>query len=200
MPRLFTGLEIPAEIAFHLSAYRGGLPGARWIEPENYHMTLRFIGDVDDAVAREIVAVLGEAGRRPPVEVTFEALDSFGGRTPRIVLARAAPTAVLSDLQTEQEQLLRRVGLEPERKRFVPHVTLARLRNTSSAQVAHYIAMHGQFAKVSFTARRVILYSSRASVGGGPYVVEAAYPLFASSMGNQADSGAFGQTRSGGVS
>jgi RNA 2',3'-cyclic 3'-phosphodiesterase len=184
MPRLFTGLEVPADIAFQLSAYRGGLPGARWIEPEHYHMTLRFIGDVDDAAAREVVAVLGEAGPRPAIEVTFDALDSFGGRTPRIIMARAIPTAVLTELQAEHEQLLRRVGLEPERKKFVPHVTLARLRNTSSAQVAAYLAMHGRIAKVSFTARRVVLYSSRASVGGGPYVVEAAYPLFAWSTGD----------------
>jgi RNA 2',3'-cyclic 3'-phosphodiesterase len=183
MPRLFTGLEVPADIGFQLSAYRGGLPGARWIEPEQYHMTLRFIGDVDDAAAREVVAALGEAEPRSPVEVTFEALDSFGGRTPRIIMAKAAATADLCELQAEHEQLLRRVGLAPERKRFVPHVTLARLRDTSWAQVAGYLAMHGRFAKVSFTARRVVLYSSRASTGGGPYVVEAAYPLFAPSTG-----------------
>ena len=130
-------------------------------------------------------APVGKAARlRPfaaepkgPVRVTFEALGSFGGRRPRIVMARATPTPDLGELQGAQEQLLRRVGLPPEHKRFVPHVTLARLRDTSSAEVASYIAMHGQFPKLSFTADRFVLYSSRASVGGGPYVVEAAYPL-----------------------
>jgi RNA 2',3'-cyclic 3'-phosphodiesterase len=177
MPRLFTGLEIPADIRQQLSAYRGGLPGARWVEPENYHMTLRFIGDVDEGMARDVIAVLGEAAPRPAVQVALEALDSFGGRTPRVVMARAGPTADLSELQAENEHLLRRVGLPPEGKKYVPHVTLARLRNTSSAAVADYIAMHGHFPRLSFPADRVVLYSARASVGGGPYVIEAAYPL-----------------------
>ncbi|HEX2135504.1 MAG TPA: RNA 2',3'-cyclic phosphodiesterase [Microvirga sp.] len=177
MPRLFTGLEIPAEVRLALSAFRGGLPGARWVEPDNYHVTLRFIGDIDEGVAREVVAVLGEARARGPVEVTFEALDSFGGRRPRVVMARATATDDLAELQAENEQLLRRIGLPPEGKRFVPHVTLARLRDSSPRDVAGYIAMHGRFPKLSFTAERFILYSSRASVGGGPYVIEAAYPL-----------------------
>ena len=63
MPRLFTGLEIPADVAQSLSMMRGGLPGARWIDPENYHLTLRFIGDIDDALAREIAVMLGRVQR-----------------------------------------------------------------------------------------------------------------------------------------
>ena len=59
MPRLFTGLEIPRHVADSLSMMRGGLPGARWIDPENYHLTLRFIGDIDDALARDIAGLLG---------------------------------------------------------------------------------------------------------------------------------------------
>ena len=58
MPRLFTGLEIPAEIGQTLSNLRGGLPGARWIDPENYHVTLRFIGDIDGIYANEIASML----------------------------------------------------------------------------------------------------------------------------------------------
>ena len=57
MPRLFTGLEIPADISQELASYRGGLPGARWVDPENYHITLRFIGDVDHSVAREVYSL-----------------------------------------------------------------------------------------------------------------------------------------------
>jgi len=177
MPRLFTGLEIPEAVRLELSTFRGGLPGARWVEPENYHVTLRFIGDIDEGMARDVTAILGETGPRAPLQVTLDALGSFGGRNPRIVMARATATDDLSALQSENEQLLRRVGLPPESKKFVPHVTLARLRNTSSAAVANYIAMHGRFQKLSFEADRFVLYSSRASVGGGPYVVEAAYPL-----------------------
>ena len=177
MPRLFTGLEVPAEIGLQLQQYRGGIPGARWVDPENYHITLRFIGDVDGATARDVYAILSDGRRRPPLAVTFDGLDSFGGGRPHAVFARAVPTGDLADLQSEQERLIRRVGLPPEKRKFHPHVTLARLRNASSIDVADYIAMRGHFPKLTFTAHRFVLYSSRASMGGGPYVIEAAYPL-----------------------
>ncbi len=177
MPRLFTGLEIPPDIGQELSSYRGGLPGARWVDPANYHITLRFIGDIDHGVARDIVTILGEGRPRPPLTVTLDGLASFGGSRPRAVFARAAPTADLCDLQGEQERLIRRVGLAPEKRKFTPHVTLARMRDASSVDVADYIATRGRFARLSFTAERFVLFSARESVGGGPYVVEAAYPL-----------------------
>jgi len=177
MPRLFTGLEIPPDIGDTLSGFRGGLPGARWVEPDNYHITLRFIGDVDHGVADDLCSVLGEARRRDPVSITLDGLASFGGGRPRAVFARAAPTNGLAELQAEQERLVRRVGLAPEKRKFTPHVTLARLRDASPIDVAGYIATRGQFPKLTFTARRFVLFSARDSVGGGPYVVEAAYPL-----------------------
>ena len=70
-----------------------------------------------------------------------------------------------------------RVGLPPETRKFHAHVTLARLRGASPLAVADHLAGQGPFQPLAFTARRVVLYSSRASVGGGPYIVEAAYPL-----------------------
>ncbi len=177
MPRLFTGLEIPADVALALSRYRGGLPGARWVEPDNYHVTLRFIGDIDDGVARDVFSVLGDGRRRGAVAVSLDRLGSFGGDRPRALFARIEPTPDLHDLQGEQERLMRRVGLPPEKRKFTPHVTLARMRDASPADVAHYIATHGHFPKLTFTAARFVLYSARESTGGGPYVVEAAYPL-----------------------
>ena len=131
VPRLFTGLEIPADIALALSRYRGGLPGARWAEPENYHVTLRFIGDIDDGLARDVFSVLGDGRRRGPLGVTLDRLASFGGDRPRALFARIEPAPDLQDLQAEQERLMRRVGLAPEKRKFTPHVTLARLRDTS---------------------------------------------------------------------
>lgn len=177
MPRLFTGIEIPDEIAEQLSALRGGLPGARWIDPGNYHITLRFIGDIDGATARDIFALLGDGRPRSPIEVSLETLDSFGGDRPRSVFARVAPNSGLVDLQNEQERLIRRAGVDPEKRKFVPHVTLARLKDASPLDVADYFSTRGYFRRLVFTARRFVLFSSRASVGGGPYVVEAAYPL-----------------------
>jgi RNA 2',3'-cyclic 3'-phosphodiesterase len=176
MPRLFTGLEIPSDVAQSLAIMRGGLPRARWIDPENYHITLRFIGDIDDALANEIADMFGRV-QRASFDVRFDGLVSFGGRKPRAVVATVAPVSPLMELQAEQERLLRRLGLEPEGRKFTPHVTLARLRESSSWQVADYLAGRGYFPLPSFPVSRFVLFSSRASVGGGPYVVEEAYPL-----------------------
>ena len=178
MPRIFTGLEIPAAVAEALAMLRGGLPGARWIDPEHYHLTLRFIGDVDESTAHEVASLLGRI-RRSAQELRFDALSSFGGRLPRAVVATLAQTAALMELQAEHERLMQRVGLEPEGRKYTPHVTLARLRETSSRQVADYLSTRALVRPLPFTVSRFVLFSSRASVGGGPYVVEAAYPLAA---------------------
>jgi len=178
MPRLFTALEIPSEIGQCLALLRGGLPGARWITPENYHLTLRFIGDIDDALAREIAYMLGQV-KRSAFDLRIDGLDSFGGNKPRAVVAAAQPVRALIDLQADHERLMQRVGLEPAERKYKPHVTLARLRDASSRQVADYLASHQPFRSTPFPVSRFVLYSSRASVGGGPYVVEAEYPLAA---------------------
>ena len=178
MPRLFTGLEIPPGIAQTLSMLRGGLPGARWIDPKNYHVTLRFIGDVDDDVAGEVASLLGRV-RRVPFELRLDGITSFGGKKPRAVVATVASSPALMEVQAEQERLMQRIGLEPEGRKYTPHITLARLRDASSRDVAEYLAAHGLFRAPPFRVSGFALFSSRASVGGGPYVVEASYPFSA---------------------
>ena len=81
------------------------------------------------------------------------------------------------DLYAEHERLLQRLGLAPEGRKYTPHVTVARLRDSSSHQVAEYLSARGHFRSASFSVSRFVLFSSRSSVGGGPYVVEAEYPL-----------------------
>jgi 2'-5' RNA ligase len=176
MPRLFTGLEIPPDIATELSMLRGGLSGARWLDVENYHLTLRFIGDIDERMAGDVYSAL-ERVRRPPLSVTLYGLSTFGGDKPRAIVAKAKAEPPLVELQGEHERLLRRIGIPPEPRKFVPHVTLARLRQASAITVADYLGARGYFPGRTFEANRFVLFSSRPSTGGGPYVIEAAYPL-----------------------
>jgi 2'-5' RNA ligase len=178
MPRLFVGLEIPREVGQALSLLRGGLPGARWIDPENYHITLRFIGDIDDRLAGDIASLL-DGVRRRSFEVRFGGLTVFGGRKPRAIVVGVEPIQSLIELQAELERLMQRLGLEPEGRKFTPHVTLARLRDASSRDVADYLSTRAPLFGSSFRASRFVLFSSRSSVGGGPYVIEADYPLAA---------------------
>ncbi len=113
MPRLFTGIEIPADLGERLSFLRGGLPGARWIDRENYHLTLRFVGDIDRVVANEIAHALDRV-QRSGFQLRLEGLGSFGTRKPHAIIARVAPTPALTELQAEHERILQRIGLPPE--------------------------------------------------------------------------------------
>jgi RNA 2',3'-cyclic 3'-phosphodiesterase len=176
MPRLFTGLELPEVVVGQLALLRGGVVGARWLEPEDYHVTLRFIGDIDARTARDIDDALSDI-RRPKAPVRFEGLSWFGGDRPRAIVAKIKPEPALMDLQAEQERRLRRIGMEPDTRKYTPHVTLARVRGAGQAAIASYLAERGALIADSFAAERFVLYSARAGSGGGPYIVEAAYPL-----------------------
>lgn len=179
MPRLFTGLEIPSDIGFALSLKRGGLTGARWIDPENYHITLRFIGDVDGHVADDVADSLDRLSHSLQFPVRLTHLGSFGGDKPRALYAGVEPSETLTRLQAAQERMLQKTGLAPEGRKFVPHVTLARLRGTSAGELARFMAEAARFEPLSFVPARFVLFSSRDSVGGGPYLVEQSYPLAA---------------------
>ncbi len=158
---------------------------------ENYHVTLRFIGDVDERFAHDAANALSFI-ERPEVELTIDQLATFGGDKPRAIVARVRPSPALIEMQAEQERLLRRLGAPPEPRKFVPHVTLARLRGSNSASVAAYLGARGYFPPLRFTAERFVLFSSRDSVGGGPYIVEAEYPLYEAQPARPALTGAVG--------
>ncbi len=176
MPRLFTGLDIPRMLRDDLALMKGSLAQARWSEPDDYHLTLRFIGDVEAGLAREIDLTLA-AIRQPPFTLTLDALDCLGGDKPHSLVVRAQASPALLDLQGAIERRLQRIGLPAEPRKFVPHVTLARINGMSARSVADYLAARGLFRSRGFEANAFVLFSARALTGGGPYVVEADYPL-----------------------
>lgn len=178
MPRLFTGIEIPPEARDRLALLRGGLPGARWIDAANYHLTLRFIGDIDVRTASEIAAMLARIRRRR-FSIRVDGLSSFGSKRPHAIIATVAPSRELADLQAEQERLMQRLGLPPDPRKFTPHITLARIKGISGGQVARYLSEQGGPLVPPFTVDRFVLFSARESIGGGPYLVEESYPLAA---------------------
>lgn len=175
MPRLFTGLEVPADVALRLSLLRGGVSGAKWIEPTDYHLTLSFIGNIDNgtasALAEELARIEG-----PHVQVRLTGLGAFGGDKPRSIVALADPSPALVALQSQNDRALRRAGVEPEKRKFTPHVTIARVKGASAPAVAAFLGER-PIQPIAFPAPRFVLYSARSSQGGAPYVVEAAYPL-----------------------
>lgn len=176
MPRLFVAIEIPRDAVLSLSLLRGGLPGARWVDAENYHLTLRFIGDVEGHVAEEAVAALDRI-ERPAFPLRLAGVGAFGSRKPHTLWAGVAPSPELSALQGEIERNFQRIGLSADPRKFAPHVTLARLRDVDPASIGRWMSARGDFQTDAFTVGRFVLMSSRDSIGGGPYVIEEAWPL-----------------------
>ncbi len=176
MPRLFSGIEIPDDVRDVLARLRQPLPGARWLERENLHITLRFAGDVSAPVARELDANLANVSFDPfPIEIA--GLATFGGDEPRTIYAAVKPSDELEKLARANETAARRAGLKPESRRFVPHITLARLQAAPRIEpIARFLQRKGGLRLPPFTVTRFVLFSSKPGTGGGPYVVEQAYP------------------------
>jgi 2'-5' RNA ligase len=183
MPRLFTGLEIPNDIAFELNLLQGGVWGARWVEPQDYHITLRFIGDIDEGLAREIRMTLENIEAQGFV-IKLKGVGAFGGSDPHTIYAGVAESGEIRRLQAQIERHLQMLGLPADGRKFTPHVTLARLRAPNLANVQEFLARQSLFSSRPFQIGRFVLYSARPSRGGGPYGVVEAYEL--SGMGGVA--------------
>jgi RNA 2',3'-cyclic 3'-phosphodiesterase len=176
MPRLFTGLEIPEAIRRRLALIRSPLPGAKWIEAENMHITLRFVGDIDGRTADDFASLL-EGIQAKPFALSIEGVGAFGGREPRVLWAGVTAGKELDALYRAHERAARAAGLEPDARDFKAHVTLARMRRARQQDVARFLEENGTLRMQPFTPERFVLLSARPGSGGGPYAVEAAYPL-----------------------
>ena len=177
MLRLFVGLAIPEPVGLQLTTMNGGVAGARWVAPENLHLSLRFIGEVDEGTAEDIDAALGQifAAR---VEVTLAGVDCFEKRGRAHTLwAGAEATAPLLKLQARVEAQVRRAGLPPEGRKFTPHVTLARMKRLPVEQIAPYLADHGGFQAAPFEAGEFLLYRSHLGHAAANYATLVLYPL-----------------------
>jgi 2'-5' RNA ligase len=176
MPRLFTAIELPDGVREILSSVEEPLGGAKWVEDDDLHITLRFAGDIDNRTADEFAGALAEIDQEP-FALRVEGVGAFGGNDPRTLYAGLAPCPQLEALARAVERAARNAGLEAEGRKFKPHVTLARLRHARAGEVAHVLQRHAGLRSEPFAVTRFVLLSSRPKVGGGPYVEEAAYPL-----------------------
>jgi RNA 2',3'-cyclic 3'-phosphodiesterase len=176
MPRLFTGLEIPEDVGFDLSFMQGGIPGARWIEPAHFHLTLRFIGDIDDRLARDVAdSLLGVD--LAPFEISLKGVGVFGGTKPHSLYVGVEDDGGLRRLQAVHERLMQALGLPAEGRKFAPHITLARLKNPEPRALQRYVELHNLYRSKPLEVTQFVLFNSRPLRGGGPYGIEEAYQL-----------------------
>jgi 2'-5' RNA ligase len=176
MVRLFTAIEIPEAQRVRLGLLRAPLGGAKWVDPENMHITLRFAGDIDETVADDFADALGEI-EIDPFRTAIAGVGAFGGRGTRVLWAGVEAGPELDMLYRANERAARIAGLEPSPRGFKPHVTLARMRGARNSAAAQFLEENGGLRLEPFVVTRFVLLSARPGVGGGPYGLEAAYPL-----------------------
>jgi 2'-5' RNA ligase len=176
MIRLFVALELPEAVRSRLSLLQGGVPGARWASDEQLHLTLRFIGEVDDNVAHDIDDALAGI-RAPAFTLELAGVGEFGGKNPRALWAGVRPSEALLHLQKKVETALQRIGLPAEERKFSAHVTLARLRGASREKVVQFLTHHALFGSGPFEVDRFVLFSSHLGSGGSVYHPERTYRL-----------------------
>ncbi len=177
MIRLFVGIGLPESLGERLTDLRGQIPGARWVPSENLHITLRFIGEVDEDTAVDLDSVLARVDA-PSFGVAMRGVGHFESRGQvRSLWAGVERDPALDHLQARVETACQRAGLAPEGRKFHPHVTLARCRDTRAARITGFLADHGGFRAPAFPVGAFALYSSTLGRGGAVYIREAEYPL-----------------------
>lgn len=176
--RLFVALDLPWELRERLSALAGaGIPGARWVPPENYHLTLRFIGETPGHMAHDVDEALSGLRARG-FSLTLAGLGTFekGGRSTELWVG-VERNPQLDHLRTKIETAMQRAGLEPERRRFQPHVTLARLDNAPEYKVVSYVQAHNLFRAEPVPVEHFTLFSSLLGKEASVYTPEVEYAL-----------------------
>jgi len=173
MLRLFVGIALPPELKLRLSLLCSGVPGARWVDPGNYHLTLRFIGEVDEGLASDIDAALLQI-RAPRFEVSLAGVGLFGDRMLWVGVEKNPP---LMHLRDKVESALVRLGLEADTRRYAPHVSLARLRNANEAKLQAFLGEHALFRAAPFPVEQFSLVASYLTKSGAIYEDQADYAL-----------------------
>ncbi len=176
MIRLFVGIELPEELRDRLAALGEGLPGARWVPAHNLHLTLRFIGEVDEALAEDLHQAL-ESVRAPAFTQALGGVGTFAARgRPHTLWVGAEREPPLVHLRDKIESALVRAGLDPEGRKFAPHVTLAKLADPKPDRLHHFLAAHS-LLRAEFEVERFVLFSSLLGGGDPVYRAEADYAL-----------------------
>ena len=176
MPRLFTGLELPEVIKDEILDLHRPLPGVKWINTDDLHLTLRFAGDIDNRVADEFASFLDGISVQS-FDMRLSGVGTFGGREPRVLWVGVEAGSQLEMLARAHERAARSAGLKADSRVFKPHITIARLRYAREDVLARFLQQHAGLKTDWFGVSHFSLFSAKPKTGGGPYVVEAQFAL-----------------------
>lgn len=178
--RLFVAVDLPPEVHDQLDRLEVPMGGARWLADEQRHLTVRFIGEVDGGTFHEIADLLAEVGGAP-FELRLKGLGHFPPRgVPQTLWVGVEPSAELNRMKAAVDRALREAGIGADPRRYLPHVTVARLRHPPERErFGSYLAQHSLFRSTPFVVQGFNLYSSILHPDGARYAIEARYDLMA---------------------
>ncbi len=176
MHRLFVAVRPAEPIRDLLIDAMDDSPELGWVKDDNLHLTLRFIGEVERPLAQDIAAALG-AIRIAPFALSLDGVGRFDRRNGGALWAGVSPKEPVAALAAKVERACISAGLDPERRAFHPHITIARFRRQSAAFADALIARNRALASPPFEVDRFILYESHLSRHGAHYEAVASYSL-----------------------
>jgi len=177
MIRVFVAISMPPQIKDRLTRLCTGLPGARWLPPENMHLTLRFLGETSEADMDSVQSSL-RLIEVPSFSLVLDGIGTFGqGHRTRAIWVGVETSPDLRHLQSKIETSLVRAGFPPEHRKFTPHITLARFRNALPRRIMQFVEANALFRAGPFPVERFAMFRSQLGKGGSVYNHLASYDL-----------------------
>ncbi|GAA4658598.1 RNA 2',3'-cyclic phosphodiesterase [Bartonella pachyuromydis] len=177
MSRLFSAVQIPQQTTQALISLQSGLPNAQWINPQNFHITLSFFGEVESIVADKLIRAF-ETIKLPPFMLYTKGFDVFGSESsPHSLVVRIEPSETLSLLHKKMQSIRNSLSLSPDERPFTPHITVARLLDIKPEYLPSYLSSRGDFSFPPFEVDHFVLLLSPSPSSDAPYVVKGRWAL-----------------------
>ena len=178
MPRLFVAIDLPERIRGDVSSLYEAIHGASWTPEDNLHLTLRFIGEADGDAIQRIDSALRSVEFKP-FTMRLKSTGFFPPRgQPKILWCGVARNEELLSLQKQTERALTsKASLPPQDRKFSPHITIARLKDSPEQKLAQFLTTNALFETENLTVSKITLYSSLLKRDGAVYTKEAEYEV-----------------------
>ncbi|MBB5073792.1 2'-5' RNA ligase [Bartonella callosciuri] len=177
MPRLFSALQIPQKTTQALISLQNGLPNAQWINPQNFHITLSFFGEIESTVADKLMRAF-DTIKIPPFVLQAKDFEIFGSQNaPHSLVVHIKPCETLNLLHEKMQSIRNSLSLTPDEKKFIPHITLARLRDIKPEDLSSYLSSRGNFLFPPFEIEHFVLFLSPSPLSDALYIVKGKWKL-----------------------
>jgi 2'-5' RNA ligase len=181
MPRLFVAVDLSEKVTEVLASLQDREIDARWVNPAQIHLTVRFLGDVESSRVEPLTHALADIDAHS-FELSPQGLGVFPSRrSPRVLWVDLKENEKLFDLQQKVESTVVDLGFDPEDRSYIPHLTIARCRDTPPKAIHRFMREHGNFSAEPFHCHQFHLYESELNSDGARYTKQASFDLIRSS-------------------